>query len=141
VEPLRGGAPAHPLIEQTPLSLEAMAQYPIVTYDFAFAGRSKINKAFEARGLQPNVVLTAIDSDVIKTYVELGLGIGILAKMAYDPHRDGHLVMLDAARLFEPSMTRIGIRRGTYLRGFVYAFIELFAPHLDRQAIDAAMAG
>ncbi|MEJ2565051.1 MAG: HTH-type transcriptional regulator CysB [Gammaproteobacteria bacterium] len=133
--------PAHPLIEQTPLSLEAMAQYPIVTYDFAFAGRSKINKAFEARGLQPNVVLTAIDSDVIKTYVELGLGIGILAKMAYDPQRDGHLVMLDAARLFEPSMTRIGIRRGTYLRGFVYAFIELFAPHLDRQAIDAAMAG
>jgi LysR family transcriptional regulator, cys regulon transcriptional activator len=132
--------PGHPLIEQSPLSLEAIAQYPIVTYDFAFTGRSKINKAFEARGLQPNVVLTAIDSDVIKTYVELGLGIGILAKMAYDPNRDGHLVMLDAAQLFEPSMTRIGIRRGTYLRGFAYAFIELFAPHLDRKTVDAAMA-
>jgi LysR family cys regulon transcriptional activator len=130
----------HPLLEQSPLSLEAIAQYPIVTYDFAFAGRSKINKAFEARGLQPNVVLTAIDSDVIKTYVELGLGIGILAKMAYDPNRDGHLAMLDAAHLFEPSMTRIGIRRGTYLRGFAYAFIELFAPHLDRNTVDAAMA-
>jgi LysR family cys regulon transcriptional activator len=130
----------HPLSGQTPLTLEAMARYPIVTYDFAFAGRSKINKAFEVRGLQPNVVLTAIDSDVIKTYVELGLGIGILAKMAYDPNRDGHLVMLDAAHLFEPSMTRIGIRRGTYLRGFAYAFIELFAPHLDRRTVDAAMA-
>jgi LysR family cys regulon transcriptional activator len=132
--------PGHPLVGQSPLSLEAIAQYPIITYDFAFAGRSKINKAFEAKGLQPNVVLTAIDSDVIKTYVELGLGIGILAKMAYDPNRDGHLVMLDAAHLFEPSMTRIGIRRGTYLRGFAYAFIELFAPHLDRKTVDAAMA-
>ena len=132
--------PGHPLLEQAPLSLEAMAHYSIVTYDFAFAGRSKINKAFEAAGLQPNVVLTAIDSDVIKTYVELGLGIGILAKMAYDPNRDGHLAMLDASHLFEPSMTRIGIRRGTYLRGFTYAFIELFAPHLDRKTVDAAMA-
>jgi len=133
--------PGHPLAEQQPLTLEAIARYPIVTYDFAFAGRSKINNAFESRGLQPNVVLTAIDSDVIKTYVELGLGIGILAKMAYDPQRDGHLLMLDAAHLFEPSMTRIGIRRGTYLRGFTYAFIELFAPHLDRNTVDAAMAG
>lgn len=133
--------PGHPLINQQPLTLEAIAQYPIVTYDFAFAGRSKINKAFEARGLKPNVVLTAIDSDVIKTYVELGLGIGILAKMAYDPNRDAHLAMLDAAHLFEPSMTRIGIRRGSYLRGYAYAFIELFAPHLNRKTVDAAMVG
>lgn len=131
--------PGHPLIEQRPLTLKAITQYPIVTYDFAFAGRSKINKAFEARGLKPNVVLTAIDSDVIKTYVELGLGIGILAKMAYDPVRDSHLVMIDAAHLFEPSMTRIGIRRGSYLRGFAYTFIELFAPHLTRKAVEAAM--
>lgn len=132
--------PAHPLLTRSPLTLEAIADYPIVTYDFAFAGRSKINKAFEARGLKPNVVLTAIDSDVIKTYVELGLGVGILAKMAYDPKRDAHLSCLDAAHLFEASMTRIGICRGTYLRGFAYAFIELFAPHLDRNAVDAAMA-
>jgi len=132
--------PGHPILNQQPLTLEAIAQYPIVTYDFAFAGRSKINQAFEAKGLKPNVVLTAIDSDVIKTYVELGLGIGILAKMAYDPNRDTQLVMLDAGHLFQPSMTRIGIRRGAYLRGYAYAFIELFAPHLDRKTVDASMA-
>src|SRR3569623_350128 len=131
--------PGHPLLETRPLTLEAIAEYPIVTYDFSFSGRSKINKAFEAHGLQPNVVLTAIDSDVIKTYVELGLGVGILAKMAYNPERDRNLVMLDAAHLFEPSTTRIGIRRGTYLRSYVYAFFELFAPHLDRRTVEAAM--
>ncbi len=131
--------PGHPLTRERPLTLEAIARHPIITYDFAFTGRSKINQAFEARGLEPNVVLTAIDSDVIKTYVELGLGVGILAKMAYDPQRDAPLVALDASHLFEPSTTRIGIRRGSYLRGFVYGFIELFAPHLTRQAVDAAM--
>ncbi len=130
----------HPLLKEQPLSLEAVAKYPIITYDFAFAGRSKINKAFEAKGLRPNVVLTAIDSDVIKTYVELGLGIGILAKMAFNPERDRNLEMIDASHLFEPSTTRIGIRRGAYLRGYVYAFIELFAPHLNRAVVDAAMA-
>lgn len=132
--------PGHPILDEQPLSLEAIVQYPIVTYDFAFAGRSKINKAFEAKGLQPNVVLTAIDSDVIKTYVELGLGIGVLAKMAFDPERDRNLRMLDASHLFEPSTTRIGIRRGAYLRGYVYTFIELFASHLNRAAVTAAMA-
>src|SRR6266853_498388 len=78
--------PKHPLLKAAPLTLEKLAQYPIVTYDFAFANRSLVEKAFENRGLQPNVVLTALDSDVIKTYVELGLGIGILAKMAFEPH-------------------------------------------------------
>lgn len=131
--------PGHPLIEARPLTLEAIAAYPIVTYDFTFSGRSKINKAFETCGLQPNVVLTAIDSDVIKTYVELGLGIGILAQMAYNEERDRNLVMLDASHLFETSTTRIGIRRGMYLRSYVYAFIELFAPHLTRDAVEAAM--
>ncbi|HHM04415.1 MAG TPA: HTH-type transcriptional regulator CysB [Gammaproteobacteria bacterium] len=131
--------PGHPLTEVKPLTLEAIARYPVVTYDFAFTGRSKINSAFEARGLQPNVVLTAIDSDVIKTYVELGLGVGILAKMAYDPSRDAHLVALDAAHLFEPSTTRIGIRRGRFLRAYAFEFIHLFAPHLDRDAIVAAL--
>jgi len=131
--------PGHPLTRERPLTLEALARHPLITYDFAFTGRSKINQAFEAKGLEPNVVLTAIDSDVIKTYVELGLGVGILAKMAYDPERDRQLVALDASHLFEPSTTRIGIRRGNYLRGFVYGFIELFAPHLNRQAVDAAM--
>ena len=93
------------------------------------------------RGLKPNVVLTAIDSDIIKTYVGMGLGIGILAKMAFDPAADKELGMLDAAHLFESSTTRIGVRRNAWLRGYVYAFIELFAPHLSRHVVDAALAG
>ena len=133
--------PDHPILREQPLTLEALARYPIVTYDFAFAGRSLINKAFEARGLTPNVVLTALDSDVIKTYVELGLGVGLLAKMAFEPERDKNLAMLDAAHLFDSSTTNIAVRRGTYLRGYLYAFIELFAPHLTREAVDKAMGG
>lgn len=134
-------SPDHSILSVTPLTLEAIAQYPIVTYDFAFAGRSKINQAFAAKDLKPNVVLTAIDSDVIKTYVELGLGIGLLAKMAYDPQRDTGLRAVDASHLFEASTTRIGIRRGAFLRGYMYSFIELFAPHLNRREVDHAMSG
>ncbi|HUL41223.1 MAG TPA: HTH-type transcriptional regulator CysB [Burkholderiales bacterium] len=132
--------PDHPLLKQRLLTLEELAKYPIITYDFAFAGRSKINGAFAARRLTPNVVLTAIDSDVIKHYVELGLGVGILAKMAFDPEHDKNLRAIDASHLFESSTTRIGIRRGAYLRGYVYDFIELFAPHLTRKAVAAAMS-
>ena len=121
------------------LTLQAIAQYPLITYDFAFTGRTTMQKAFDAQGLSPNVVLTAIDADVIKTYVELGLGIGILATMAFNPKRDGHLRAIDASHLFAPSVTRIGIPRNAYLRGFVYDFIEMFAPHLTREAVDAAM--
>jgi LysR family cys regulon transcriptional activator len=132
--------PRHPLMRVKPLALEAVAEHPLITYDFAFTGRSTMQKAFEARGLTPNVVLTAIDADVIKTYVELGLGVGILAMMAFDPKRDRALRALDASHLFEPSVTRIGIRRHTYLRGYVYEFIEMFAPHLTRAAVAGAMA-
>jgi LysR family cys regulon transcriptional activator len=121
----------HPLLKEKPLTLEAVARYPVVTYDFAFAGRSLINKAFEKRGLAPNVVLTALDSDVIKTYVELGLGIGILASMGFDAKRDRSLHALDASHLFESSTTRVGIKRGAWLRAYVYDFIELFAPRLS----------
>jgi len=128
--------PAHPLLKAKPLTLEAIAQYPVVTYDFAFAGRSQINKAFEKRGLAPNVVLTALDSDVIKTYVELGLGIGILAEMGFDPKRDRGLHALDASHLFESSTTRLGVRRGAWLRGYAYDFIELFAPRLSRSLVE-----
>ncbi len=131
--------PGHPILKEKTLTLEAIARYPIVTYDFAFAGRSLINKAFEARGLKPNVVLTALDSDVIKTYVELGLGIGLLAKIAFDGERDKNLRMLDAAHLFDTSTTLIALRRGTFLRGYMYDFIELFAPHLTHAAVDEAM--
>lgn len=131
--------PKHPLLAEKRLTLEKIAQYPIITYDFAFSGRGKINAAFESHGLRPNVVLTAIDADVIKTYVELGLGIGIVAQMAFIPERDRHLRMIEAPGLFEPSTTRIAIRRNEYLRGYAYDFIELFAPGLDRDTVAKAV--
>jgi LysR family transcriptional regulator, cys regulon transcriptional activator len=131
----------HPLLKDTPLTLEKLAQYPIVTYDFAFANRSLVQKAFELRGLEPNVVLTALDSDVIKTYVELGLGVGILAKMAFDSKRDHALRAIDASHLFESSTTRLGIKRNAYLRRYAYEFIELFAPHLPRAVVERAVMG
>ena len=131
--------PKHPLLEEKKLTLEKIAQYPIVTYDFAFSGRGKINAAFEARDITPNIVLTAIDADVIKTYVELGLGIGIVAQMAYIPERDKHLRMIDTGNLFQTSTTRIAIRKNEYLRGYTYHFIELFAPHLTREIVTQAL--
>jgi LysR family cys regulon transcriptional activator len=131
----------HPLLKEKPLTLEAIARYPVVTYDFAFNGDSPIKKAFDARNLKPNVTLTAVDADVIKSYVELGVGVGILAKMAYDPARDSALRLLDAAHLFETSTTRIAIRRNAYLRRYVYDFIELFAPHLSRAVVEKTMRG
>ena len=117
------------------------SKYPIITYDFAFAGRSQINQAFAKRNLTPNVVLTAIDSDVIKTYVALGLGIGILANMAFDAARDTDLRAIDASHLFESSTTRIGIPRNAFLRAYVYDFIEMFAPQLGREVVEATVLG
>ena len=131
----------HPLAKVKPLTLEAMAKFPIVTYDFSFTGRSAINAAFTAKGLAPNVVLTALDADVIKTYVELGMGIGIVAKMAYDPQKDAAFEMLDASHLFAASTTRLALRKGLFLRGYVYEFISLFAPQYTRSSVDAALAG
>ncbi|HEX9397606.1 MAG TPA: HTH-type transcriptional regulator CysB [Burkholderiales bacterium] len=133
--------PRHPLLKAGPLTLEKLAEYPIVTYDFAFANRSLVQKAFENRGLSPHVVLSAQDSDVIKTYVELGLGIGILARMAFDEKRDRPLRALDASHLFESSTTRLGVKRGAWLRRYVYEFIELFAPHLPRAVVERAVTG
>ncbi|GAB2892149.1 CysB family HTH-type transcriptional regulator [Uliginosibacterium flavum] len=131
----------HPILREAPLTLEAISRFPIITYDSAFAGRSLTNKAFLARGLKPNVVLTAIDSDVIKTYVNMDLGIGIIASMAFDPLVDRELGALDASHLFESSTTRIGLPKNTWLRGYAYAFIEMFAPQLTRHVVDAALAG
>jgi len=131
----------HPLTRVKPLTLEAVASYPIVTYDFAFANRSLVEKAFEQRGLQPKVVLTALDADVIKTYVELGLGVGIMAAMAFNAKRDAGLKALDAAHLFESSTTRLGIKRGAYLRRYAYEFIEMFVPHLPRSIVEPAVTG
>lgn len=131
----------HPILRESPLTLEAIARFPIITYDAAFAGRSLINKAFLARGLKPNIVLTAIDSDVIKTYVNMDLGVGIIANMAFDPLMDRELSAMDASHLFESSTTRIGLPRNTWLRGYAYAFIEMFAPQLTRHVVDSALAG
>jgi len=128
--------PGHPLLKVAPLTLEAVATYPIVTYDYAYANRSLVNRAFEQRGLAPQVVLTAFDADVIKTYVELGLGVGIMAAMAFNPTRDRHLRAIDAAHLFPASTTRLGIKRGAYLRRYAYDFIELFAPNLSRGLVE-----
>ena len=133
--------PKHPLLNEKKLTLEKLAQYPIITYDFAFSGRGKINAAFHEKGLAPSIVLTAIDADVIKTYVELGLGIGIVAHMAFIPERDKHIRMIEAAHLFQPSTTRIAIRKNEYLRGYAYEFIELFAPHLTHEVVAKAMHG
>ncbi len=133
--------PGHPILKVRPLTLEAIARYPLITYDFAFTGRSQINEAFAARGLDPTVVLTAIDADIIKTYVAQGLGIGIVAYMAYEPKTDRRLRALDAAHLFESATTRIGLRKNAYLRGYAYAFIELFAPHLTRKLVEQALSG
>lgn len=121
----------HPLIKKSKLTLEALAEHPIVTYVFGFTGRSKLDDAFNQVDLEPKVIFTAADADVIKTYVRLGLGVGIVADMAVDKLHDQDLVALDASHLFEPSVTKIGFRRGTFLRGFMSDFIERFAPHLD----------
>lgn len=130
----------HPLTAlDRPITLADIGAYPIITYDTAFTGRTRINHAFEQAGVTPNLVLTAIDTDVIKTYVGIGLGVGIIASMGYEPERDRDLVALDASHLFEPSITKIGIRKDAYLRGFAYTFIELFAPHLTRAKVDEAI--
>jgi LysR family cys regulon transcriptional activator len=133
--------PEHPLAGVARLSLEDLARFPIITYSPEFAGRSHINEAFAAKGIAPDVVLAAIDSDVIKTYVELGLGVGIIAAMAFDPERDRGLRAVDAGHLFRTNTTRIAVRRGAYLRGFVYDFVRQFAPQLTRSVIDQALAG
>ncbi|GAB3348760.1 MULTISPECIES: HTH-type transcriptional regulator CysB [Chromohalobacter] len=130
----------HPLASVETLTLEALAEYPLVTYLFGFTGRSQLDDAFKAHDLTPNVVLTAADADVIKTYVRLGLGVGIVAHMAVDPVVDRDLVALDASHLFASSTTKIGIRRGTFMRGFMFDFVNRFAPHLDRDSIEAALA-
>jgi len=133
--------PRHPLLRERPLTLEALARHPIVTYDYAYANRSLVSRAFEQRGLAPEIVLTAFDADVIKTYVELGLGVGIMAKMAFNPKRDRHLRAIDASHLFPSSTTRLGVKRGAWLRGFAYDFIELFAPQLTRAAVEKTVRG
>ncbi|WP_028605834.1 CysB family HTH-type transcriptional regulator [Ottowia thiooxydans] len=130
----------HPLLETSlPLTLQALAEHPIVTYDLGFTGRSHLDDAFQRAGIQPNIVLTAMDADVIKTYVELGMGVGIIAMIAFDAERDRQLRMLDARHLFQLNTTRLGLRRGAWLRGYAYDFIEMFVPTMTRATVEQAM--
>ena len=132
----------HPLaakaVKPNTLSLKDIADYPIVTYVFGFTGRSRLDDAFQAVRLTPNVVFTATDTDVIKTYVRLGFGAGIIASMAYDESQDSDLVSIDASHLFASSVTHIGFRRGTFLRRYMLDLIQSFAPHLDARTVSQA---
>lgn len=128
----------HPLAQIGKPTLEQIAAFPLVTYVFGFTGRSRLDEAFRSRGLTPRVAFTAADADVIKTYVRLGVGVGIVASMALDPELDQDLVALDASHLFAPSITKIGFRKGTFLRGYMFDFIEAFAPHLKRNLVEQA---
>jgi len=133
--------PGHPLLDlDEPVTLHQLEQFPIITYELGYTGRAHIDEAFAREGLNPEVVLTAMDADVIKTYVELGMGVGIVASIAVDAERDRHLRMLDARHLFEVNLTRLAIRRGSWLRGYAYRFIESFVPTLTREVVEKAMA-
>jgi LysR family cys regulon transcriptional activator len=126
----------HPLESVKPLTLEAIASYPLVTYDPSFAGRTALDRAFAARGLHPEVVLTALDSDVIKSYVSLDLGIGIISSRAFRKGKEDGLVALDCDHLFPAQTTRLAFRRGAYLRGYTVEFIRLLAPHVRREDLE-----
>ena len=130
----------HPLTRQERVALRDLAAQPLVTYVFGFTGRSRLDEAFAAANVAPNVVFTATDTDVIKTYVRLGLGVGIIAAMAYDPAQDGDLAALDASHLFRPSCTYIGCRKDAFMRRFMLDFIALFAAHLKPNLVRSALA-
>ena len=129
----------HPLADKKPLTLADVAEHPIITYQEGFTGRPHIDEAFAAAGVEPEIVMSALDADVIKAYVALGLGIGIVASMAFDPARDKDIVLLESDGLFPESVSRIAVRRGQYLRGFAYRFIGLCSPELTEEHIAASL--
>ena len=131
---------SHPLLNQASVTLEELGKYPIITYDKAFSGRSKIDAAFAQRNISPDIVLEAIDADVIKTYVETGMGVGIVSGLAYDLDRDRNLKVIPVGHLFGNNVTHLGVKQGAYLRSFVYTFIELFSPTLTRKIVEQAMS-
>lgn len=128
----------HPLAKESKLTIQMLAKYPIVTYVFGFSGPSSLQQIFSRAGLTPNVALTARDADVIKTYVRLGLGVGIVASMAVDPREDHDLVSLDASHLFPSHLTWAGFHQGALLRGYMYEFLQILAPHLTKRLVDRA---
>ncbi|MBO1254977.1 HTH-type transcriptional regulator CysB [Alteromonas sp. 5E99-2] len=130
---------SHPLANKEKLSIEDIAEFPLVTYVFGFTGRSELDLAFEKAGLTPKIVFTATDADVIKTYVRLGVGIGVIASMAVSEEDDDDLVKIDASHLFDYSTTKIGFRKGSFLRSYMFDFIERFAPHLTKDNVEKAM--
>jgi LysR family cys regulon transcriptional activator len=117
-----------------------LAKYPLITYQHEFAGRKRIDQAFALKRITPQVVLEAIDSDVLKTYVELGMGVGLLAEMAVSAQKDPFLQTVPLGHLFGMNVTRVAIKRGAYLRSFVYTFLELLSDKLNRKAVQEAMA-
>jgi LysR family cys regulon transcriptional activator len=132
--------PGHALLDGAPLTLERLAEFPIITYHAGYTGRLHIDEAFAKAGLEFELVLTAMDADVVKTYVELGLGVGIVAAIAFDEQRDRELRAIDARHLFEVNLTKLAIRRGSFLRSYVYDFIETFASPLTRAVVERALA-
>ena len=130
----------HPLARAKQVSIEKLAQHPIVTYVFSLSGPSSLRNAFERAGFEPDIALTARDSDVIKTYVRLGMGVGIVAAMAVSERDDPDLVSIDAQHLFPRHLTWVGFRRGAFLRRYAYDFMHMLAPHLDRQRVHKAAA-
>lgn len=132
--------PNHPLTKSGQLTIHSLAEYPIVTYTFGFTGRSELDAAFKKAGLSPRIIFTATDADVIKTYVRLGLGIGVIASMAVDPILDPDLVKIDVSEIFSYSTTKIGFRHSSFLRSYMYDFIQRFAPHLTREVVDTAIS-
>jgi LysR family cys regulon transcriptional activator len=129
----------HPLEAVSPLTLEAIAEYPVVTYHEGFTGRSSIDATFARAGLLPDIVMSALDADVIKTYVELALGVGIVASVAYDAFKDRNLALIAAPQLFPRSTTRLAVRRGIYLRSYALAFIEKVCPDIGEERLKAAI--
>lgn len=130
----------HPLISVTPLTLAAIAEYPIITYHEGFTGRANLEKTFADAGLIPDIVMSALDADVIKSYVELDIGIGIVASMAFNPEKDNGLELLDCSHLFDENLARIAVRRGHFLRGFAYRFIELCSTRLTEEVVREEVA-
>ncbi|RSD32502.1 HTH-type transcriptional regulator CysB [Vibrio pectenicida] len=130
----------HLLAQKNTITIEDLASYPLVTYVFGFTGRSELDEAFNKVGLNPKVVFTATDADVIKTYVRMGIGVGVIASMAMDNDQDEDLVAIDASHLFGASTTSIGFRKGTFLRTYMYDFMERFAPHLTRPVVEQALS-
>lgn len=128
----------HPLTQLKDLTLEAVAEYPIISYNEGYTGRAQVDRAFQKADLNPDFVLSAIDADVIKTYVEVGLGIGIIASMAFNPAKDTGLKLLNADHLFEKNTTYLAVHRGTFLREYAHQFVLMLAPEIDEGALRAA---